>query len=405
MARYDPSDFGAWETALIKRFLTEADKENLKKQLKVFKQAPDQSTQTHVSRLNRLYNIIYDKPPPRPTDPEALRLYDSLQKIRNDAKIKIMVKGLFPKIKAGVYGKMKVNDTYEDVCELAYEEEILVNRMELNEDSSLKATVAGIAAHEDEQDRNLLRQQTKLAKIELQLANLNLHKKPLQDDDGVDHPPLATAEAFNRHRSPSGDRKRSHSEGRGDRIRFEQNPPRRHSSDRDYSQFRGRENQFNRSRSPSTNRFSAGAPNYQRRNSSGSTQRDFTAPIDSGDQEPKPNERTTYRRHYENSRQPEIPRFNRSYAPRQYPYNNRFASSNSYPQRYRNQSFNPSPNYTYRRDHYTPNNQNRQFYTARYPPSRPIKPKSELNCYSCGKRGHYSRECPDAHPRGQPPQQ
>jgi len=54
-------DYDAWEKALINRFLTETEIENLKKQLNEQKQTPDQSTQTYVSRLNHLYDIIHGK--------------------------------------------------------------------------------------------------------------------------------------------------------------------------------------------------------------------------------------------------------------------------------------------------------------------------------------------------------
>jgi cell fate (sporulation/competence/biofilm development) regulator YlbF (YheA/YmcA/DUF963 family) len=47
--------------SLIKRFLTETEIENLRKQLSELKQTADQSTQTFVNRINQLYDIIHGK--------------------------------------------------------------------------------------------------------------------------------------------------------------------------------------------------------------------------------------------------------------------------------------------------------------------------------------------------------
>jgi ABC-type metal ion transport system substrate-binding protein len=57
----DEEDYDAWEKALIKRFLTETELENLRKQLNELRQTPDQSTHTFVSRINQLYDIIHGK--------------------------------------------------------------------------------------------------------------------------------------------------------------------------------------------------------------------------------------------------------------------------------------------------------------------------------------------------------
>ena len=125
------------------------------------RQGPDQSTQTFVSRLNHLYDIIHGKEiviDEANAPPEAIELARSLRKIRGEAKQKILLKGLLPAIKTVVWTRIGVDSSYEDVCEITYAAETIVNRMEQNEDKSLKATIAGISAHEDEQDVELLRQ-------------------------------------------------------------------------------------------------------------------------------------------------------------------------------------------------------------------------------------------------------
>jgi hypothetical protein len=142
---------------------------------------PDQSTQTYVSRLNHLYDIIHGKEivlDETIAPPEAVVLARSLRKIRGEAKQKILLKGLLPKILQAVWTRIDVNSPYEDVCEIVYAAETIVNRMEQNEEKSLKATIAGISAHEDEQDVELQRQKNKLSELKKQLAGLNIEQRP-----------------------------------------------------------------------------------------------------------------------------------------------------------------------------------------------------------------------------------
>ena len=208
-----------------------------------------------MNRINQLYDIIHGKEiyiDFRTASAQAKALAISLDKIRSEAKMKILLKGLLPKIEKVLWSRMDVNSSYEDVYDMAYAAERIVNRMEQNEDKSLKATI-GISAHEDEQDVEILRQKAKISKLEKQLATLNLNTKSIQDSDVAETPSVAVAEAYNRHRSPSGDRRRSRSENR---IRFQQPYTRQHSADKNYSRPRGRENSDYRSRSTSGNRYS-----------------------------------------------------------------------------------------------------------------------------------------------------
>ncbi|EFX68095.1 hypothetical protein DAPPUDRAFT_114860 [Daphnia pulex] len=257
-------DYDAWEKALINRSLTESEVENLRKQLNELRQGPDQSTQTFVSRLNHLYDIIHGKEiviDEMIAPPEAIELARSLRKIRGEAKQKILLKGILPAIKKVVWARIGVDSSYEDVCEITYEAETIVNRMEQNEDKSLQATIAGISAHEDEQDVELLRQKTKLSKLEKQMAVLKINPTTPQETPEVALPTVAITEAYNRHRSPSGDRRRPNSESR---IRFQQPPP-RPSQDNSYSRDRGRDNSYYRSRSPGDNRYHQTVDSQSRR--------------------------------------------------------------------------------------------------------------------------------------------
>ena len=274
--------------------------------------------------------------------------------------MKILLKGLLPKIEKVLWSRMDVNSSYEDVCDMAYAEERIVNRMEQNEDKSLKATI-GISAHEDEQDVEILRQKAKISKLEKQLATLNLNTKFLQDSDVAETPSVAVAEAYNRQHSPSGDRRCSRSENR---IQFQQPHTRQHSADKNYSRPRGRENSDYRSRSTSGNRYSQQSTGQRR---------EPTPPPSNYDN------RSTERQQFRNPRN-NIPR--RNY------YNKNYTQT-------RNQN---TPYVRY------PQERNSQFHNAGNTSARPRtnswykdqpnqRTKRNIDCYACGKRGYYAREC------------
>jgi len=130
-----PDDYELWEKAFIERFLTKADRENLKKELFKLRQG-EQSTQTFVSRLNKLYDTIHGKEITIDLHEVNLttntkQMYDSLYLIRSKAKTDILIKGLQNDIKNRVWERINPNTVYEDVCDLAYAAEIMVNRMDM----------------------------------------------------------------------------------------------------------------------------------------------------------------------------------------------------------------------------------------------------------------------------------
>ncbi len=75
---------------------------NRKKKLNELKQTPDQSTQTFVSRLNHLYDIIHGKEvtlDEATAPPAAIELAKSLERknIRGEAKQMILLKVFYQK--------------------------------------------------------------------------------------------------------------------------------------------------------------------------------------------------------------------------------------------------------------------------------------------------------------------
>ena len=134
-----PDDYEMWKKAFVYRFLTEADRENLKKELFKLKQG-EQSTQTFVGRLNKLYDIVNRKEISidlNTASNETKELYSSLYLIRSEEKKKLLIKGLPDDIKKIVWSRVDPDTVYDAVCELAYTAETLVNRMKMVEDVSI----------------------------------------------------------------------------------------------------------------------------------------------------------------------------------------------------------------------------------------------------------------------------
>jgi hypothetical protein len=315
-----------------------------------------------------LYDIIHGKEivlDETIAPPEAVVLARSLKKIRGEAKQKILLKGLLPKIVQVVWTRIDVNSSYEDVCEIVYAAETIVNRMEQNEDKSLKATIAGISAHEDEQDIELQRQKNKLSKLEKQLAELNIDPTPQQETPAVVLPTVAITEAYNRHRSPSGDRRRSHSEGR---IRFQQPSQQRQNTDSSYSRDRGRNNTYYRSRSPSGNRYNTNSDERQH------------------------NEQTPVRQNYSSSQtgRTQFPRPNNDFYRRRFSDNSNFQRNRNFSDQ-RSTPANYRPNQSHFRS--APYNGARPRTNGGYEQQREVRNRRDIECYACGKRGHYAREC------------
>ena len=79
--------------------------------------------------------------------------------MRNDVKIKILLQGLLPKIKAELYLRMPADfNDFEELCKQLFISEHILQNKESNEDRELTALVAGITHHEKQQDKELTQQ-------------------------------------------------------------------------------------------------------------------------------------------------------------------------------------------------------------------------------------------------------
>ncbi|EFX67260.1 hypothetical protein DAPPUDRAFT_261919 [Daphnia pulex] len=189
------------------------------------------------------------------------------------------------------------------------------------------------------------------------MAVLKINPTTPQEAPEVALPTVAITEAYNRHRSPSGDRRRPNSESR---IRFQQPPP-RPSQDTNYSRDRGRDNSYYRSRSPGDNRYHQTVDSRSRRDQT----------------PPRPN--------FSNN-QPDRNNFQRTNSDS---FRRRFPENTPYPRPRQFQDRTPN-NFQYRQTPYTGT---RPRTTGNYNNQRDYRTRRDIECYACGKRGHYAREC------------
>ena len=127
--------YDTWKKDFIARFRNESDIEKLKTKLHTLKQKPEQCTRAYVAKLNDLYDSIYGKEraaPAAPANLETVALYHDILKFRNDAKKKILFKGLLPNIKDEIWPRISPTDTFEILCEVAYVAEAIVIKKSLN---------------------------------------------------------------------------------------------------------------------------------------------------------------------------------------------------------------------------------------------------------------------------------
>ena len=182
-------EYGVWKDALISRFRNQADIEQLKHCLQNLKQGPEQRTQSFIAKINSLFDDIYGpvKKPKGNTssmscndsddDNQTDALLKDVKRMRDDAKQKILIRGLLPKIRAELWPRITDEESFEDICKAALIAESVVIKKELNEEKTLVvASVEG--AQLKEKETELIQKQTMIDMLKEQNDMLKLiHSK------------------------------------------------------------------------------------------------------------------------------------------------------------------------------------------------------------------------------------
>ena len=182
-------EYGVWKDALISRFRNQADIEQLKHCLQNLKQGPEQRTQSFIAKINSLFDDIYGpvKKPKGNTssmscddaedDNQTDALHKDIKRMRDDAKQKILIRGLLPKIRNELWPRITDEDSFEDICKAALTAESVVIKKELNEEKTL--VVASVeSAQLKEKETELTQKQSMIDMLKEQNDMLKLiHSK------------------------------------------------------------------------------------------------------------------------------------------------------------------------------------------------------------------------------------
>ena len=96
----DHVDYSQWRDELRTRFTDEADVDRIRNKLNNLKQKEDQRVKAFIGRINQLYDTVHGKEPAARNDlDETARNYlVEIRKYRGEAKKKILLAGLLPKV-------------------------------------------------------------------------------------------------------------------------------------------------------------------------------------------------------------------------------------------------------------------------------------------------------------------
>ena len=230
------TNYNEWKEDLIKRFIDEADLDKLRSKLQKLKQLPEQKTKAFIGKINSLYDSIYGKEKlvSANADQETKDLASQIRKMRDQEKMKVLLRGLLPKIKQELRSRIKQDTTYEEMCKLASVAENVVINMELSEEKGINAVIEGISHHEIQQDKEIEILRSKVEQLSTAINSTNKSQEK--------EPTIAVAD-IHRSRSPSRDRQSSRPGGRvhfrsSDRSRSAERPNREQGTVHPYSRGR-----------------------------------------------------------------------------------------------------------------------------------------------------------------------
>ena len=129
--------YSVWKDALISRFRNQADVEHLKHCLQNLKQGTEQRTQSFIARINSLFDDIYGPVKKSKGNTSSTSCGDAnngqtdallkdVKRMRDDAKRKILIRGLLPKIRTELWPRITEVASFEDICTAALTAESVV---------------------------------------------------------------------------------------------------------------------------------------------------------------------------------------------------------------------------------------------------------------------------------------
>ncbi len=165
-----------WRKDIIERFQDSFDLAALRKKLHTLKQKPEENCRAFVSRLSSLYDTIEGKVDKLDYNVKTIvedHLLSKVRKMRNDVKTKVLLQGLLPKIKAELYLRMPADfNDFEELCKQLFISEKILQNKKSNEDKELTTVIAGVAHHEEQQDKELTQQKLEIGSLKQKLAEL-----------------------------------------------------------------------------------------------------------------------------------------------------------------------------------------------------------------------------------------
>ena len=295
-------------------------------------------------------------------------LQEKITKMRDEVKVKALIKGLSKSIKKELYLNMPPDLTdWDNVCKRILDAEQALRNKETTEDHEITAVIAGISHHEKQQDEELIQQKKDIGSLKQKLAELELiNKKDHSSQENIAL--IGAADHYEPRKSGQADRRFSRPDSR---VRFGRSAQ----SSRDSSFNRGRDNSYHRGRDNSTSRDRGFSP-YRNRDISFS-------------REP----RTPYPRQFYH-RQQRYPQNNFRNQQTQQNFNSRF--QNFRPNRFNQFNNNPRNfnNPRPQRQLNVPTNHNQTQQESHQPDqSHQQQVPRDIICHKCHNRGHIAREC------------
>ena len=117
-----------WQQHVIDRFTNAGHIEKLRNKLQLLRQTSEQDVQSFIYNINNLYNMV---------NGEGIRLLDTATNgekllkeendhLRNQEKLKILLRGLLPQVKNLMCSRMPPNPEYKPACKVALEADGIV---------------------------------------------------------------------------------------------------------------------------------------------------------------------------------------------------------------------------------------------------------------------------------------